>query len=70
MVAVMAFSENSVQENLLSDEEYVIYRAKISQKNDPSSSKAWAITAKTLFPRNFSVQVSAFRFHRLLSHLW
>ena len=49
--------DNTVQENLLTDEEYVIYRAKISQKNDPSSSKAWAITAKTLFPRNFSVQV-------------
>ena len=49
--------DSTVQENLLTDEEYVIYRAKISQKNDPSSSKAWAITAKTLFPRNFSVQV-------------
>jgi len=57
MGPVIVSPDNTVQENLLSDEEYVIYRAKISQKNDPSSSKAWAITAKTLFPRNFSVQV-------------
>ena len=50
-------SIDAVDENRLTDEEYVIYRAKISQKNYPSSSKAWSITAKTLFPRNFSVQV-------------
>ena len=47
----------NTQENQLSDEEYVIYRAKVSQKHDEFSAKAWMITAKTLFPRNFAVQV-------------
>lgn len=47
----------STQENQLTDEEYVIYRAKVSQKHDEYSAKAWMITAKTLFPRNFAVQV-------------
>ena len=48
----------AAQENQLSDEEYVIYRAKVSQKHDVYSAKSWMITAKTLFPRNFAVQVS------------
>ena len=51
----VVFASN--QENQLSDEEYVIYRAKMSQKHDEYSAKAWMITAKTLFPRNFAVQV-------------
>lgn len=50
-----------MQENQLSDEEYVIYRTKSSQKLDSATAKSWMITAKTLFPRNFAVQVLTFR---------
>lgn len=49
--------DGAVQENQLSDEDYVIHRAKCSQKLDDATAKAWMITAKTLFPRNFAVQV-------------
>lgn len=41
----------------VSDEEYVIQRAKRALKLDPIAAKAWMITAKTLYPNNFSVQV-------------
>lgn len=41
----------------LTDEEYVIHRAKSALKSDPLSAKAWMITAKTLYPNNFGVQV-------------
>jgi integrator complex subunit 10 len=41
----------------ISDEEYVIQRAKSALKTDPLSAKAWMITAKTLYPNNFGVQV-------------
>lgn len=54
------FADGMIQENQLSDEEYVIYRTKNSQKQDAATAKAWMITAKTLFPRNFSVQVGLF----------
>lgn len=55
--------DGAVQENQLTDEEYVIHRAKCSQQLDEATAKAWMITAKTLFPRNFAVQVSH---HKLL----
>lgn len=41
----------------LTDEEYVIHKAKCAFKTDPLSAKAWMITAKTLYPDNFGVQV-------------
>jgi integrator complex subunit 10 len=41
----------------VSDEEYLVLRAKDALKSDPYTAKAWMITAKTLFPNNFSVQV-------------
>lgn len=41
----------------ISDEEYVIERAKNAFKNNPAAAKAWMITAKTLYPNNFGVQV-------------
>ena len=43
---------------LLSDEDYLVLRAKDALKIDPFAAKAWMITAKTLFPNNFAVQVS------------
>lgn len=39
------------------DEEYVIQRAKECFKTDPYSAKAWMLTAKSLYPNNFPVQV-------------
>lgn len=57
LVLNMVFIEGIMQENQLSDEEYVIYRTKNSQKQDAATARAWMITAKTLFPRNFAVQV-------------
>lgn len=42
----------------LSDEEYVIQRAKNALIMDPIAAKAWMITAKTLYPNNFGVQVA------------
>ena len=68
MSNMVSAATNSIQENQLlhlSDEEYVIYRAKTNQKNDLFSCKAWMITAKTLFPRNFSVQVFGFDYLNL-----
>lgn len=41
----------------ISDEEYVIQRAKMDLEKNPLSAKAWMITAKTLYPNNFGVQV-------------
>jgi integrator complex subunit 10 len=41
----------------ISDEDYLVLRAKDSLKSDPFAAKAWMITAKTLFPDNFAVQV-------------
>jgi integrator complex subunit 10 len=43
--------------NTISDEEYLVLRAKDAFKSDASAAKAWMITAKTLFPNNFAVQV-------------
>lgn len=42
----------------ISDEDYVIERAKNALKLNPVSAKAWMITAKTLYPNNFGVQVN------------
>lgn len=69
MVINSSFDE--MQENQLSDEEYVIYRTKSSQKLDAATAKAWMITAKTLFPRNFAVQVWLFdNYNTTLQHPW
>ncbi|XP_044728934.1 integrator complex subunit 10 [Chrysoperla carnea] len=44
----------------LSDEDYVIFKAKYALKTDPILAKTWMITAKTLYPNNFSVQFEAY----------
>ena len=46
--------------NAISDEEYLVLRAKDALKTDAFAAKAWMITAKTLFPNNFAVQVRIF----------
>ena len=44
--------------DLISEENYIIAQAKQAVRTDPFAAKAWIITAKTLFPNNFGVQVS------------
>lgn len=39
------------------EENYLILKAKKAQATDPSAAKAWILTAKTLYPNNFGVQV-------------
>lgn len=41
----------------LTDEEYLIHRAKEQQLVDPCAAKCWMITAQALFPKNFGIQV-------------
>lgn len=44
----------------LSDEDYIIEKAKDAQKTNIHSAKAWMLTAKTLFPTNFKIQFEAY----------
>ncbi|KAJ8729448.1 hypothetical protein PYW08_001029 [Mythimna loreyi] len=44
----------------LSDEDYIIAKAKDAQKYNIHSAKAWMLTAKTLFPANFKIQFEAY----------
>jgi integrator complex subunit 10 len=53
----------------ISDEEYVIQRAKSALKTDPLSAKAWMITAKTLYPNNFGVQFEAYCIEKNAGHV-
>ncbi|CAG9860599.1 unnamed protein product [Phyllotreta striolata] len=48
----------------MSDEDYVIQRAKDSFKNNPSAAKAWMITAKIMYPNNFEVQFEAYQIEK------
>lgn len=48
-----------MNENALSDEEYVIFRTKAAHRVSADYAKSWMILAKTLFPRNFDVQVNS-----------
>lgn len=51
-------------EATLSDEDYIILRAKEAQKNNLYSAKAWMLTAKTLFPSNFKIQFEAYQMEK------
>lgn len=42
----------------MGDEAYIIEQAEKLRATDPCAAKSWIITAKTLFPNNFNVQVS------------
>ncbi|RZB38920.1 Glyco transf 22 domain containing protein [Asbolus verrucosus] len=53
----------------LSDEDYVIQRAKTALRTDPLSAKAWMITAKTLYPNNFGVQFEAYCIEKNAGHV-
>ncbi len=41
----------------VADEAWLIWRARRCLKSDPAACKVWLITAKTLFPGNFNIQV-------------
>lgn len=47
-------------EAALSDEDYIITKAKEAQKYNMHAAKAWMLTAKTLFPTNFKIQFEAY----------
>jgi len=49
-----------LHESKLSDEDYVISKVGSSKDGSSSASKCWMMTAKTLFPRNFQVQLEAY----------
>lgn len=53
----------------ISDEDYVIGRAKSLLNVDPIAAKAWMITAKTLYPNNFSVQFEAYQIEKRSGHV-
>ncbi|KAL8594282.1 hypothetical protein ACOMHN_000984 [Nucella lapillus] len=45
----------------LSDVEYLVLRARKYAKTDPYASKAWLITAKSLFPTSFVIQFESYQ---------
>ncbi|XP_069684038.1 integrator complex subunit 10 isoform X2 [Periplaneta americana] len=55
--------------NTVSDEEYLVLRAKDALKSDPFAAKAWMITAKTLFPNNFAVQFEAYQIEKAAKNI-
>ncbi|XP_061165472.1 integrator complex subunit 10-like [Saccostrea echinata] len=53
----------TMSEKSMSDEVWLISRARACMKpskNDPYAAKAWMITARSLFPNNFSIQFEAY----------
>lgn len=42
----------------VSDEEWLVHRARGCLRSDVYAAKAWLLTARTLYPRNFAIQVS------------
>lgn len=50
-----------VDDEALSDEDYLISQAKRCLHVDPSAAKSWIITAKSLFPNNFNIQYEAYQ---------
>ncbi|CAH0553252.1 unnamed protein product [Brassicogethes aeneus] len=53
----------------ITDEEYVIQRAKHAFTISPLKAKAWMITAKTLYPNNFGVQFEAYFIEKNAGHV-
>lgn len=48
----------------MTDEEYLVFRAKEAQNYDDCEAKAWLMTAGTLFPTNFMIQFEAYSMHK------
>jgi len=43
----------------ISDEEWLVTRARNCFKADPYAAKSWMLTARTLFPNSFNIQVGS-----------
>ncbi|XP_042891180.1 integrator complex subunit 10-like [Penaeus japonicus] len=52
------------EQSRLSDEEYLISRAKEEQKRDPCAAKCWMITAQALFPQKFGIQFEVYQIEK------
>ena len=48
---------SAVADGDMSDVDWLVMRARNFPKTDPYSAKAWLITAKSLFPQSFVLQV-------------
>ncbi|XP_017484051.1 PREDICTED: uncharacterized protein LOC108372795 [Rhagoletis zephyria] len=51
-------------ERLVSDEQYLVSQAQKLRSTDCASAKAWLITAKTLYPNNFSILFEAYKLEK------
>ncbi|KAK3580142.1 hypothetical protein CHS0354_013417 [Potamilus streckersoni] len=59
----------SVMKNDLPDEDWLVMRARTCAKTDPYAAKAWMITARTLFPQNFSIQFEAYSLEKMAKNV-
>lgn len=55
MIKVMASASDTMP---MADDEWIVDTARRCLKSNPYEAKAWLITARTLFPRNFAIQVN------------
>ncbi|XP_053952637.1 integrator complex subunit 10 [Anastrepha obliqua] len=53
----------------ISDEQYLVSQAQKLRSTDCASAKAWLITAKTLYPTNFSILFEAYKLERDANNL-
>ncbi|KAJ8316269.1 hypothetical protein KUTeg_006283, partial [Tegillarca granosa] len=49
----------------ISDEDWLVSRARTCMKSDPFAAKSWMITARTLFPKNFTIQFEAYNLEKI-----
>ncbi|GAB6027449.1 Integrator complex subunit 10 [Chamberlinius hualienensis] len=57
-------NQRVISNDSMSDEEYLVFRAKQAQTHNKAEAKAWLITAHTLFPNNFKIQFEAYCMHK------
>lgn len=53
------------KDDLLSDEEWLVSRARLCIKSDPCGAKSWMITARSLFPQHFEIQFEAYSLEKI-----
>ena len=49
------------------DCEFLVKRARELVSDDPCAAKAWLITARTLYPTDFKIQVTTTKYHTWLT---
>jgi len=54
---MVMMAASSKDDDTISDEEWLVSRARMCIKSDPYAAKSWMITARSLFPHNFTIQV-------------